>query len=224
MHARRGDVALHFNTLRRYVRLEEYLEAAEEQSPGLFSGPNPIRHVFLVTDSQSAVDEAEKITRFRGQPLKVSWLERPRSSASELGWENHLVNDNRTQEVVDMLTELAMAAETRCKALLYSQSNFGDILWSHMCAASWDRPFSRWECPVAVHVNNMVKPKNEAETRHRTQLWEYRMQQELFFDPEYTWPPGLDPHSEPAKPTQGFLGSVLRGTKGKVKGSMSPGR
>ena len=217
MHARRGDVALHYNALRRYVKVEEYLEAAEEKS-GMFSGPNPVRHVFLITDSQSAVDEAEKITHFKGQPIKISWLERPRSSSSELGWENHIVNDNRTQEVVDMLTELAMAAETRCKAFLHSTSNFAEIIWSHMCAASWDRPFSKWECPVPVRVKNRVGPKNAAEKRHRTQLWEYRVQNKLFFDPEYTWPPGLDPDSEPAKPTEGFLRSVFRGEKGSSLG------
>ena len=197
MHVRRGDIALHTNNLRRYVKLTEYLERAEKKLK-LITGPNKIRHILLLTDSQTAIDEARNLTEFLGMPIKWSWIDRVRSSDLDMGWESHFNTDNRTQESTDMLLALALAAESGCGTAMHSNSGFGKLVEDYMCAGSWDRSFTRWACPITVSVDNRVHFREDAEKgEFKPILWEYRILERLYFDKYLTWPPVLD-RSAPA--------------------------
>eukprot|EP00539_Tryblionella_compressa_P001774 CAMPEP_0178734522 /NCGR_PEP_ID=MMETSP0744-20121128/1388_1 /TAXON_ID=913974 /ORGANISM="Nitzschia punctata, Strain CCMP561" /LENGTH=109 /DNA_ID=CAMNT_0020386807 /DNA_START=58 /DNA_END=387 /DNA_ORIENTATION=- len=94
-HVRRADVTLHGSAMRRYHAIEEYVNASgltsHQQKP----------NVFLLTDDQNAIDEAEVLF----PDINWIYLDRKRHKGSSGGWENQIPSDSVRKYAIPTLTK-----------------------------------------------------------------------------------------------------------------------
>ena len=182
-HARRGDIVLQENYIRRYVPLREQVAEARD-----FLDEAGVRTVFLLTDSQDVLDEAVDIMKTQESDARLSfvWLPKPRFSSYESGFENPFPGGNETEEAVDILTGFAVAAGAGCSVWSGGDyGNFGKLAYQLMCRGSWTRPplAHRWRCPRMSIVQTMLDGRREVPLEYI----DARVAKQDFFSKSIDW-------------------------------------
>lgn len=139
-----------------YIRVEQYVR----HSKRLLDAMN-IKTIFLLTDGQDAIDEANNCARDYPdvcQDIKFHFIKKKRWYAYEGGWENTYPSGNPQLELYTMMQELALVQ--KCQVFVSGEnSNFGHQLYRHMCCAfpfrERGRPPQRCICPPRIMVNTI---------------------------------------------------------------------
>jgi hypothetical protein len=129
MHVRRGDIVMHTNSGRGYIAVQEYVSAGKP-----FMDELGIRTILLLTDSQSAIDEALNCKQdFPNicDGIDFRYVEKKRWIAAEGGWENPFPSGNSRSELMVIQTEFALAQQ--CDLAIVGDSSFAERIYSHMC-------------------------------------------------------------------------------------------
>jgi len=183
LHARRGDIVLQENYLRRYVHVAEQLEEAED-----ILAAERIEQIFLMTDSQEVVEEALALEEQFA--YRFTWLPKTRFRAYEGQFENPFPSNNQTEEAVDILTGLAVAAEAGCKVWMGGDmGNFGKMIYQYQCRGEWRRPSRSWHCPKMGLVKTKING-GEVTLEHI----DARVAKGDFFSKQIDWDALLEEH------------------------------
>jgi hypothetical protein len=130
MHVRRGDVVFHSGAARSYLPVEVYVRAARPYLDEL-----QIKTIFLLTDSQLAVQEALNCEKdYPGgacDGIKWRYVNKHRWVAAEGGWENPFPSGNSRTEFLNIQLEFALSQ--RCDLGIFGGSGFGEMVYAHMC-------------------------------------------------------------------------------------------
>ena len=124
IHVRRADVIQHDGQSRKYHAIKEYLDAANISNETDADNQN----IFLITDDQNAIDEAEYL-----YPMH-NWLylKRVRHRGNDGGWENQIPSNNPKQEVIVLLSIFELVKDLKCDRFIHSVSGFSNNLYDHM--------------------------------------------------------------------------------------------
>jgi hypothetical protein len=118
MHVRRTDAILEGNWRKRrnYFALSEYIQHV----------PSHHKSIVLLTDDQSAIDEAHAL-----HP-NHTWIyvNRTRHRGTRGGYNGHIPSGDPIQEMVVILSEMQLAA--KCQTLIYTRSGYKDLLLQQM--------------------------------------------------------------------------------------------
>lgn len=152
MHVRRGDVLMHVGMPRPYYHVSAYLQAARPYMEAL-----GVNVVFLVTDSQAAIDEAMQCHRDYPElcsELEWRYVNKTRWSAAEGGWENPFPSGSPEEELFFINQELAIAQE--CSLVVAGDSGFAEHVYTTVCCGfplsrRGTRPH-RCACPPLVSL------------------------------------------------------------------------
>jgi hypothetical protein len=112
MHVRRADVVLHDRFSRRYMAIEEYMNATDKIT----------ENIFLLTDDDNAIKEA------RAKYPDHNWvvIDRPRFKGKEGGWENQIPSDDPKLEVIVILSIFRTVG--KCIGFVHGRSNLSDYI------------------------------------------------------------------------------------------------
>ena len=112
IHVRRGDVVLDTEWSRRYIPLEEYVNATEKIT----------KTIFLLSDDDNAIREA------KAQYPDIDWvvIDRPRFKGSEGGWEGHIPSKDPKSEVIVLLSIFHEAP--KCSVFVHGHSNLSEYI------------------------------------------------------------------------------------------------
>jgi hypothetical protein len=118
MHVRRTDAVLEQNWRknRNYFPLSDYVERV----------PSNHKSIILLTDDQSAIDEAHEFYSNR------TWIyiNRTRHRGTQGGYNGHIPSGNPIHEVTVILAEMQLAAN--CQHLVHTKSGFRELLLQQM--------------------------------------------------------------------------------------------
>lgn len=151
MHVRRGDSIMHTGQARAYLKIKNYIEASRALMDAM-----GIKTIFLVTDSQGAIDEAmscaKEFPAICGG-ITFRFLDKKRWVGAEGGWENPFPSGDSRTELLDIQLEFALA--TKCTMAITGDSNYASKIIEHMCCGF---PLSsRGELPHRCHCPPYVK-------------------------------------------------------------------
>jgi Alpha-(1,6)-fucosyltransferase N- and catalytic domains len=119
LHVRRADVVLHGKSSRRYHNISEYMTHIEQQQQ---QQQQSTKNVFLLTDDQNAIDEAQHDF----PDYHWMYLNRPRHRGAEGGWENQVPSKDPKFEVVVLLSTFKLVE--RCHAMVHSSSSLAYLM------------------------------------------------------------------------------------------------
>ncbi|CAB9511758.1 expressed unknown protein [Seminavis robusta] len=123
LHVRRTDVGNLRPPFRRYAAVQEYLDQLDDDNDAVPMG-SPI---FLLTDDQSTIDEIHTYhsnTSNNEQKYQWVYLDRPRYTGLEGGFNGHLPSGDPPSELVAIETELALALSRCTHAVIGGRSAF----------------------------------------------------------------------------------------------------
>ena len=130
MHVRRGDILIHkAGQGRGYLPVDAYVKAGRPYMDEL-----GIRTILLLTDSQSAIDEALQCGDDHPEicgGITFKYVHKKRWIGAEGGWENPFPTGSPEEELMVILTEMALSQQ--CDMMIQGQSSYADRLYSHMC-------------------------------------------------------------------------------------------
>lgn len=123
LHVRRTDVLLekHWRQRRHYFPVADYLKVVNASS-----------NILLLTDDQSAVDEALQLHSH----LDWTFINRTRFYGTGGGMNNHLPSNNPLLETIVILLELKLAE--RCHTMVHTKSGFVFLLTAAMSSSTPD--------------------------------------------------------------------------------------
>ena len=125
IHVRRTDTLLndgwdHKKKLYKWVPLSKYVEKAEA-----FEAATTL----LLTDDATAIRETQAFKK------NWQWIDRPRHSGTDGGWENHFPSGDRTAEMAVILALRRLTA--MCGVMVGSKSSFGRLMYLGMRNAEY---------------------------------------------------------------------------------------
>lgn len=124
LHVRRGDVISHGTHSRRYFAIADYLSTSKK-----------IEHnIFLLTDDHNAIGEA--LHEFPDR--NWMYIDRPRYSGNEGGFERHLPSNDPILEITVLLATFRLVRQ--CTSMVRGSSAFGDWVsqaWSCLILVCW---------------------------------------------------------------------------------------
>lgn len=122
MHVRRADAVLEPDGhARKYFPIEDYLHRLN-QSPQKAIDVDKIQTIFLLTDDQNAIEEAQ----FFHPQYRWKFFQRPRHRGTSGGYENHIPSGDPQQEMIAMLASMRLVQQ--CQIIVRGTSAFGDLL------------------------------------------------------------------------------------------------
>jgi len=116
VHVRRADIVLHKNRIRRYHKINDYVERMDKDT----------KNIFLLTDDDNAIGEA--LTKFPNYTW--TYIDRPRHKGAEGGFENQIPSKNPKFEVIVLLSIFQLVK--KCSTLIHTKSGFALLLRRQM--------------------------------------------------------------------------------------------
>lgn len=115
-HVRRGDIVLHKNRVRRYHKIDDYVERMDKDT----------KNIFLLTDDDNAIGEA--LTKY--PTYNWMFINRPRYKGAEGGFEKQIPSKNPRFEVIVLLSIFRLVK--KCNKLIHTRSGFSLLLRREM--------------------------------------------------------------------------------------------
>jgi hypothetical protein len=129
MHVRRGDILLHDGQSRFFLSVANYVHAGR-----YYLDEFGIKTIFLLTDSQMAIDEALRCEKEYPEICAgINWryLDKKRWLAGEGGWENPFPSGSSVEELYNIQLEFALAQS--CEFTIFGESGYSERVYYHMC-------------------------------------------------------------------------------------------
>jgi hypothetical protein len=125
MHVRRGDILLHDGQSRFFLSVANYVHAGR-----YYLDEFGIKTIFLLTDSQMAIDEALRCEKEYPEICAgINWryLDKKRWLAGEGGWENPFPSGSSVEELYNIQLEFALAQS--CEFTIFGESGYSERVY-----------------------------------------------------------------------------------------------
>lgn len=145
VHVRRGDIVLHENESRRYIPLEEYMEASK----------NITKTVLLLTDDDNAIKEAQ----FKYPNHTWVYSKKARFKGKEGGWENHFPSGDPKYETIELLATFRLAQ--KCKVFIHGVSRLSNLIAGQMLNVHTRHGLIEEDLSTREDPKSVRHPKNQ---------------------------------------------------------------